>query len=232
MNSDPLTQALAQVQERIAQALQRAGRSDSVTLLAVSKTVAPERIAAAYHAGLRHFGENYAQEFRAKAANIVLDLPDLQWHFVGHLQTNKVRDVVGRVALIHSVDSVRLAQEIGKRAASLGSVAPVLLEVKIDRNSPKTGFAPETILEDAAHIAEIDGVEIRGLMGMAPYGTEPEAARPAFRTLYQLYSQLPEKMRQVCSMGMTGDFEVAVEEGSTLVRIGTGLFGLREPSAN
>jgi PLP dependent protein len=232
MNGNTLAQTIAQVQERIAAALQRAGRRDSVTLVAVSKTVTLERIAEAYQAGLRDFGENYAQEFRSKAADSALNLPDLQWHFIGHLQTNKVRDVVGRVALIHSVDSVKLAQEIGKRALMLGTVAPILLEVKIDRDSLKTGFAPESVLNDAAQIDEIDGVDVRGLMGMAPYAAEPERARPAFRELFELYSQLPEQMRQICSMGMTGDFEVAIDEGSTLVRIGTGLFGQREPSAN
>lgn len=228
--SDPaFDKAVAQIQERIAAAIARAGRTDAVTLLGVTKTVSVERIVAAYQAGLRDFGENYAQEFRAKTSEPILELPELRWHFIGHLQTNKVKDVVGKAELVHGVDSVKLAQEIGKRAVALGIVAPILLEVKLDPIEAKTGFSPEQAGDAAAEMDLIQGIAVRGLMGLAPYSTEPEQARPAFRTLYSVYSQLPAAQRQILSMGMTGDYEIAIEEGSTLVRIGTGLFGERVP---
>ena len=229
MSDTAFGEAVTQVQERIAAALARAERTDTVTLLGVTKTVSVERIIAAYRAGLRDFGENYAQEFRAKTSEPTLELSDLRWHFIGHLQTNKVKEVVGKAELIHGVDSVKLAQEIGKRAVTLGIVAPILLEVKLDPVEAKTGFSPEQAGDAAAEIGSIQGIAVRGLMGLAPYGTEPEQARPAFRTLYGVYSQLPAIQRQVLSMGMTGDYEIAIEEGSTLVRIGTGLFGKRVP---
>ena len=227
MSDESFGEALERVQERIASALMRSGRTDKVTLLGVTKTVSMDRIALAYHAGLRDFGENYAQEFRDKVDSPLLQLPELRWHFIGHIQTNKVREIVGKAALIQSVDSVRLAREIGKRAVALGIVAPILLEVKLDETAAKTGFAPETVADAACEIETIEGIIVRGLMGLAPYGTEPEQARPAFRTLYEVYSQLPEAHRQILSMGMTGDYEIAIEEGSTLVRIGTALFGQR-----
>ncbi len=229
MSDEAFGDTVQRVQERIASALRRTGRTDEVTLLGVTKTVSAERIAAAYRLGLRDFGESYAQEFRDKTMASVLQLPDLNWHFIGHLQTNKVKEIVGKATLIQSVDSVRLAQEIGKRAIILGIAAPILLEVKIDSVAAKSGFAPETIADAAAEISKIEGIIVRGLMGLAPYGTEPEQARPAFRTLYTVYSHLPATQQQILSMGMTGDYEVAVEEGSTLVRIGTGLFGRRTP---
>ncbi len=229
MNDLAFAEAVERVQEQIASALARAGRTDTVTLLGVTKTVSAERIAAAYHAGLRDFGENYAQEFRDKSNAPILQLPELRWHFIGHLQSNKVKEIVGKAAVIQSVDSVRLAREIGKRAVTLGTVAPVLLEVKLDGDAPKSGFAPEATADAAAEMSTIEGIAVRGLMGLAPYTTEPEQARPAFRTLYTVYSRLPETQRQILSMGMTGDYEVAIEEGSTLVRIGTGLFGPRTP---
>jgi PLP dependent protein len=229
MSDTAFGEAVAQVQERIAAALARAGRTETVTLLGVTKTVSAERIVAAYQAGLRDFGENYAQEFRAKVSDPTLELPELRWHFIGHLQTNKVKDIVGKAALIHSVDSVKLAQEIGKRAVTLGIVAPILLEIKLDSIEAKTGFSPEQVGDAAAEISSIQGIVVHGLMGLAPYGTEPEQARPPFRTLYSVYSRLPAAQRQVLSMGMTGDYEIAIEEGSTLVRIGTGLFGKRTP---
>jgi len=229
MSDTEFGEAGVQVQERIAAALSRAGRTDTVTLLGVTKMVSAERILAAYRAGLRDFGENYAQEFRAKTSDSTLALPDLRWHFIGHLQTNKVKEVVGKAELIHSVESVKLAQEIGKRAVTLGIVAPILLEIKLDSVEAKTGFSPQQAGDAAAEIGSIAGIAVRGLMGLAPYGTEPEQARPAFRTLYSVYSHLPAAQRQVLSMGMTGDYEIAIEEGSTLVRLGTGLFGKRAP---
>jgi pyridoxal phosphate enzyme (YggS family) len=222
---------LARIRERIAQAAARSGRSaEAVALVAVTKTVEPARIAQAYAAGLRDFGENYMQEALAKIGQPPLDRSDMRWHFIGHLQRNKARDAVGRFALIQSVDSVALAKEIGRRAQRAGQEAAILLEVKLDTGTEaKFGLAPEVALETAAEVREIAGVQLQGLMGMAPFHPDPEQARPPFRRLHALFQQLPPAARQTLSMGMTGDFEVAIEEGATLVRIGTGIFGKREP---
>lgn len=220
---------IARVRERIALAAERAGRSaEAITLVAVTKTVAPTRIAEAAAVGVRDFGENYVQEALAKIGSPPLDRPDLRWHFIGHLQRNKVREVLGRFTLLQSVDSVALAAEIGRRAQRIGQTADLLLEVKLDAAAEaKFGFLPEATLEAAAQVGQMAGVQLRGLMGMAPFASDPEQARPHFRRLRTLFEQLPPAERQILSMGMTGDFEVAVEEGATLVRIGTAIFGKR-----
>src|SRR5262249_3741868 len=160
------------------------------------------------------------QEALAKIGDPRLDWPDARWHFIGHLQRNKAKDVVGRFTLTHSVDSVALAREMARRAQIAGTVAAILLEVKLDPATTKFRLAPEATLETAAQILPITGIRLQGLMGMAPFGAEPEAARPHFRRLYTLFTQLPPEARQTLSMGMTGDFEVAIEEGATHVRIG------------
>ena len=229
---------IAAVRQRIASACRRAGRDpDAVTLIAVTKTQPPDRIAAAYEGGARHFGENYVQESLGKVGQPPLDWPDAEWHFIGHLQSNKARDLFpkegfgskgARFALIQSVDSLALARELARRAQMRGVAASLLLEVKLDPAPAKFGFAPETALAEAARIQELDGVELRGLMGMAPFAADPEAARPYFRRLRELYQQLPAPCRQVLSMGMTGDFETAIAEGATHVRIGTAIFGARQ----
>jgi len=223
---------IARIRERIGRAAARANRSaDSVTLVAVSKTVSLTHIEEAYKSGLRIFGESYLQEGLTKISR--LDLPDIQWHFIGRLQSNKVRDVVANFALIQSVDSARLAAEIGRRALNAGSIARILLEIKLDPIGTKIGLEPNRALEEALGISEIPGIRLEGLMGIAPYvtaadaGARAEASRPAFRRLAELFCRLPETCRQTLSMGMTGDFEIAIEEGATLVRIGTGLFGTR-----
>jgi pyridoxal phosphate enzyme (YggS family) len=220
---------IARVQERIAQVAARAGRTaEAITLVAVTKTVDPLQIAQAMAAGLRDFGENYIQEALAKIAHPLLVNPDLRWHFIGHLQRNKVREALGRFVLLHSVDSVALAQEIGRRAQQAGHSADILLEVKLDvAATAKFGFVPEATLEAAAQVRTISGVRLRGLMGMAPFDPEPEQARLSFRRLHALFAQLPSEEQQILSMGMSGDFEVAIEEGATLVRIGTAIFGAR-----
>ena len=218
----------ARVRERMAAAAARAGRPvDSITLLAVSKTVEAARIVEAYHAGIRHFGENYVQEALAKIKDAELDRPDIRWHFIGHLQRNKVRSVVERFALIQSVDSIPLAQEIGKRAQQAGKTADILLEIKLEPAETKYGITPEAALQTAEQVGQVAGVRLQGLMGMAPFASDAEAARPCFRQLYTLFRQLPPAAQQTLSMGMTGDFEVAIEEGATLVRIGTAIFGTR-----
>ena len=230
MDEQDLALNVAAVRRRIAQACERSGRAPSeVTLVAVTKTVETERIRAAYEAGVRDFGENYVQEALTKVG--ALDLPEsaVRLHFIGHLQRNKVRYIVGRFALIHSVDSLALAVEIGRRTEMQGQTADILLEVKLDPTAAKFGLPPEQTLTTAQAVTDIPGVRLCGLMGMAPFGIDPEITRPAFRTLRTLFDQLPAEARQVLSMGMSSDFEVAIEEGATMIRIGTALFGKRPP---
>lgn len=219
---------IARVRERISEAAVRAGRTaEEITLVAVSKTMPPEAVVEAYQAGIRDFGENYVQDALTKIGHAPLDTPDIHWHFIGHLQTNKVKEVVGRFALIHSVDSLRLAQAIGQRAEQTGQTAHILLEVKLDPAATKFGLSREEALEAAEQVMQIPGVRLRGLMGMAPYAADPEVARPFFHALYQTFQQLPPESRQTLSMGMSGDYEAAIAEGSNLVRIGTAIFGPR-----
>ena len=219
---------IGRVRERMAQAAARAGRAvETITLVAVTKTVEAARIAAAYEAGVRNFGENYVQEALTKIDAPPLTGSDVRWHFIGHLQRNKVKEVVGRFALVQSVDSVALARMIGQRATLRGQTAEILLEVRLAEEATRFGFALETTLAAAAEIAAIPGVRMRGLMGMAPYAPDSEAARPHFRRLHGLFTQLPPAQQRTLSMGMTGDFEVAIEEGATLIRIGTAIFGRR-----
>lgn len=217
------------VRARMAAAATRAGREpESITLVAVTKRVDIDRISAAYAAGLRHFGESYVQEARDKRASGALDWPDAQWHFIGHLQSNKVRDVIGRYALIQSVHSLELAEAIGHRSSRLGIVTDVLIEVKLDPSASKAGVDPQLTLAAAESISHVAGVRLCGLMGMPPFSEDAEDARPHFQHLRTLFTQLPSENRQILSMGMTGDFEIAIEEGATMVRIGTGIFGLRQ----
>jgi PLP dependent protein len=223
-----IPQSVALIRTRITEACERSGRApSSVTLVAVTKTVDLPRIRVAYRAGVQDFGENYVQEALTKVGDPELSDPALRWHFIGHLQRNKVREIIGRFALIHSVDSLALATEIGRRAEQIGAKAALLLEVKLDMATTKFGLLPEQTLATAQAVLDIPGVRLCGLMGMAPFGSNPEAARPAFRTLRTLFDQLPSEARQVLSMGMSSDFEVAIEEGATMVRIGTALFGNR-----
>jgi pyridoxal phosphate enzyme (YggS family) len=197
-----------------------------VTLVAVSKTQPAEAIREAYAAGQRHFGENYAQEWRDKAAALA-DLPDLTWHFIGSLQTNKVRmllpEAPPRAAWVHTVDRPELARELSKRAAQRGAVLRVLLEVNVAREPQKAGAAPEAVPGLAELVAGLPGLELRGLMCIPPAEGDP---RPHFRALRALGEplHLPD-----LSMGMSGDWELAVEEGATLVRVGTAIFGARPP---
>lgn len=228
MTTSPLADNLALLQERIARAVERVGRhQNEISLLAVTKMQPPERIREAYEAGLRLFGENYVQEARAKLSEPLLDLPDLQWHFIGHLQSNKAREVVGCFSLLQSIDSLDLAKEVAKRARQRETVQPILLEVKLDTTAPKFGVAPQEVLPLVESLMELPNVRLEGLMGMAPFGTDATAVRASFRTLARCFEKLPPEARKVLSMGMSGDFEVAIEEGSTMIRIGTSLFGAR-----
>lgn len=220
--------AIAMARARIAAAADRSGRDPgAVRLVAVSKTVAAERAAEAVAAGVIDLGENRVQEAVAK---VELLPAEVRWHMVGHLQTNKAARAASTFAVVHSVDSVRLAELLaGRRPAELGDLE-VLLEVELTGLPGHTGFAPEAVGEAVAAIGRLDGLRLRGLMTMAPPVEDPEAARPVFARLRRLRddveqgagASLPE-----LSMGMSGDFEVAVEEGATAVRLGRAIFGER-----
>ncbi|MCS7066631.1 MAG: YggS family pyridoxal phosphate-dependent enzyme [Fimbriimonadales bacterium] len=216
---------LLALQERITAVCLRIGRDpSSVQLVAVSKGVPVERIREAYVCGLRAFGENYWQEARDK---IPLLPPDIEWHFIGHLQTNKVKYVVGRFHLLHVVDRVSLMQEIQRVASNRGIVQPVLIEVRLSDEAPRAGVSPEETLALAEAVLQQPNLSLQGLMGIAPLTENESLIRQAFRTLRQLFEQLPAPNRRWLSMGMSHDFEIALEEGSNLVRIGTALFGAR-----
>ncbi len=216
---------VAEVRERIARACARAGRNpEEIILIAVSKTVDVARIQQAIFAGIDHFGENYYQEAREKIPAIHAPV---QWHFIGHLQKNKARGVVPLFEWIHTVDDLELAQEIDRRAQAVGKQQRVLIEVNIAREPQKYGVAPEEALSLAERIAQLPNVRLEGFMGMAPIVERAEQARPYFAELRRLFEQLPKANRVHLSMGMTQDFEVAIEEGATMVRIGTAIFGAR-----
>lgn len=219
---------LEQVRRRIAAACERAGRDPaSVTLLAVSKGQPPEVVRAAADLGLTLFGENKVQEARAK---IPLCPGRLRWHLVGHLQTNKARDAVQWFEMIQSVDSLRLAEELQKQADKAARTVPVLLEVNVAGEASKFGYRPEQLLEELPALNALPRLEIRGLMTLAPWTPEPEKVRPVFRRLRELKAECEQRLGaplEHLSMGMSGDFEAAIEEGATLVRLGTALFGPR-----
>lgn len=222
---------LASIQSRIHAACARAGRDEkSVTLLAVSKTHPPETIRAAVEAGQLLFGENKIQEAKAK---IPLCPGKARWQFIGHLQSNKVRDAVELFAMIQGVDSLNIAREISKRAEQAAKTLPVLLEVNVAGEGSKFGYQPEQLLRELNELNVLPKIEIHGLMAIPPFTPVPEKARPYFQKLRGLKNEceniLGAPLPQL-SMGMSGDFEVAIEEGATIVRIGTALFGERQSS--
>jgi hypothetical protein len=215
------------VDRRIADAARRVDRNpDAVTLVAVSKTWPVDVIAEALEAGITDLGENRAQELKQKVA-VLGDRP--RWHFIGHLQTNKVRSVVGSVVLVHSVDRFGLAEAIARRASALGLTQEVLIEVNIAGETRKHGAEPQRAPALAEEVAALDGIRVRGLMTMAPFTDDPEDSRPHFAALRELGASLQQRLPEAAelSMGMTRDFEVAVEEGATLVRVGEAIFGAR-----
>ena len=225
-----LEESLKQVQENIRTACERAGRDPSeVTLIAVSKTKPVETLREAYDLGVRVFGENKVQELDKKIG----ELPDdISWHMIGHLQRNKVKYIAGRVALIHSVDSFRLAEEINIQAKKKGVVIPVLIEVNAAGEESKFGVSIEDVEELCRQISELDGIKINGLMTVAPYVVDSEDNRPIFHKIKALSIDIASKnidnvSMDILSMGMTGDYMVAIEEGATMVRVGTGIFGER-----
>ena len=230
MSKTLITENLKHVHERIALACQRSGRElASVQLIDVSKTKPVEMLQEAYDNGERHFGENKVQELVAKYEQLP---KDIKWHMIGHLQRNKVKYIVDKVALIHSVDSVRLAEEIHKEAMKINRRVPILIEVNVAGEESKFGVAPEEAEGLLREIAPFEGIEVQGLMTIAPYVTDPEENRQYFNRLKQLSVDISCKNidninMNVLSMGMTGDYEVAVEEGASFVRVGTGIFGER-----
>ncbi|HWE24129.1 MAG TPA: YggS family pyridoxal phosphate-dependent enzyme [Myxococcales bacterium] len=215
-----IAENIAAVRERIDRVCSHSGRrADSVKLLAVSKAQPLEKVVAAFAAGQSAFGENYAQELHEKADA----LPEAEWHFIGALQTNKVKIVVGHAALVHTCDRLSLATELSKRAAANNIQQRVLLEVNIGREPQKGGALPEQVDELYAAVQELPGLRCEGLMCIPPAGEDP---RPHFRALRELRDRLG---LLELSMGMTADYEVAVEEGATIVRVGTAIFGERSP---
>ena len=221
---------LTEVKERIEQACIRSGRNPGeVTLIAVSKTKPVPMLEEAYAAGARDFGENKVQEIAAKKP----ELPeDIRWHMIGHLQRNKVGQVLGKAVLIHSVDSLRLARQIETDAAKAGLDVDILLEVNVAKEESKYGFMLEEVEDAIMTIKEFPHVHIKGLMTIAPFVENPEENRGIFKKLFEFAVDIDKKnidnvTMDVLSMGMTGDYEVAVEEGATMVRVGTGIFGVR-----
>jgi hypothetical protein len=223
-----LADNLEKVQQRIRAACDRADREpNSITLLAVSKTHPPETIKAAADCGQIFFGENKVQEAKAK---IPLCPGKLRWHFIGHLQSNKCRDAVELFEMIQSVDSLSLAHEINKRAEQAARRMPVLIEVNVAGETSKFGYQPERLLAELKAINALPRLEVRGLMTVPPWSPEAEDSRPHFRRLRELKGRAEAVLGAPLphlSMGMSGDFEIAIEEGATIVRVGTALFGPR-----
>lgn len=227
-STDHLRERLERVRARIADAAERADRDPSgISLVAVSKTFSVEVVRAAIDAGANDLGENRAQELKEKT----LALGDAaHWHFVGPLQTNKVRIVVGAADLIHSVDREELAEVISRRALSAGITQKVLVEVNLSGEAAKHGIPPSGALALLQAVHELDGIDVKGLMTMAPYSEDAETSRPYFRQLAELRDRAVAFVPGAgdLSMGMSRDFEIAVEEGATLVRVGEAIFGHRK----
>ncbi len=223
---------LASLRERIAAASARAGRDPaSVTLMAVSKNQPPDAVRAALDAGLMCFGENRVQEAKAK---IPLCPNRAQWQMIGHLQSNKCRDAVALFSMIQSVDSLALALELNQQCEKAAKTMPILLEVNVAGEGTKFGYRPAALLAEFGELSKLPRLEIHGLMTIAPYTPTPERVRPVFHRLCELKAECEQLLGAPLpqlSMGMSGDFEVAIEEGATLVRIGTALFGARPRKA-
>ena len=224
---------LKEVEEKITAACERAGRDrNEVTLIAVSKTKPMEMIEEAYSAGKRDFGENKAREMKEKHDALP---DDIKWHFIGHLQTNKVKYVVGRATLIHSVDSLHLAEAIEKESEKKNLVSDILIEVNVACEESKFGLKTDEVEKLVRDVAKLPHLRVKGLMTIAPFVENAEENRNIFRELKALSVDIAAKnidniSMDILSMGMTGDYEVAVEEGATLVRVGTGIFGERNYS--
>ena len=240
------------IEERITAACERAGRDRSeVTLIAVSKTKPNDMLKEAYELGMRHFGENKVQELVKKYDDLNQEFAEpINWHLIGHLQRNKVKYIIDKACLIHSVDSLRLAEQISQEASKKKIIADFLIEVNVAEEDTKFGVTLDEVIPLILQIGELNNIRIRGLMTVAPFVENPEKNREYFKKLRQLYVDIKSKnIDNICdgnilnkdvsnlsrslekfdilSMGMTGDFEVAIEEGATMVRVGTGIFGER-----
>lgn len=226
----PIAANIAMIRQRMTGAALRSGRDpESIRLMAVSKTVEPERIRQALDAGITLLGENYVQEAREKIPAIG---HDVQWHMIGHLQTNKVKYVVNLFDWIHSVDRLELARELDKRAGQNHRRLNILMEVNVSGEESKNGAAPSQVLELVRQVSILPNLSVRGLMTMPPYSDHPEDSRPYFIALCKLRDEIasaaiPGVSMHELSMGMTGDFEVAIEEGATIIRVGRAIFGDR-----
>lgn len=218
------------VENTIDEACRQSGRNRSeVTLIAVSKTKPVEMLKEAYETGCRDFGENKVQELVDKYEVLP---KDIRWHMIGHLQRNKVKYIVDKVCLIHSVDSLKLASQISKEAEKKQVECDVLIEVNVAQEESKFGITTDETLALIREVADLPHVHIKGLMTIAPFVDDPEENRPVFRSLYELSKtvakkQIPDVSMEILSMGMTNDYMVAIEEGATMVRVGTGIFGER-----
>lgn len=226
---------IEEAKRRIQAACERSGRDASkVTLIAVSKTKPVSMILEAAEAGMQEFGENKPQELRDKLKELPKEqFPELRFHMIGTLQTNKIKYVVGETVLIHSIDSIELAVAVSKEAVKRQISCDILLEVNIAKEASKHGFSLEELLPAAKKIASLPGLRLRGLMTVAPYTEKAEENRHYFRKMAQLLIDINSKnidnvFMDTLSMGMTSDYEVAVEEGATMVRVGTGIFGERK----
>ncbi len=226
--AEAVASALAEVQERVAGAARVAGRDPAdVTLIAVSKAQPLERLQAAIDAGQRVFGENYVQEFLGKRADF--NLPDIRWHYIGRLQTNKVRQIVGQVHRIHSVDRTKLAREISKRSVNSGLTSNILVQVNVGEEESKGGISAADAERELTAILELPGLQVHGLMCIPPF-LPPDEVRPYFVQLRELRDRLAPALGlplTELSMGMSGDYETAIAEGATLVRVGSAIFGAR-----
>ena len=228
-----LKENLANVENAVQAACERSSRSRSdVTLIAVSKTKPVEMLKEIYDAGVRDFGENKVQEICDKYDKLP---SDIRWHMIGHLQRNKVKYIIDKVCMIHSVDSYRLAEEINIQAKKHQLIMPILLEINIAQEQTKFGVSKEDALLLAEEIAHLDSVRVEGLMAVAPYVEDPEDNRKYFQEIKQLAVDIQHKnidniSMHALSIGMTGDYAVAIEEGATMVRVGTGIFGERDYS--
>ncbi len=221
-----LSQRLAEVRERIHRAASLSGRTgNEIALVAVTKTHSADVVRTAYDAGLRDFGESYVQEAIPKI-DALTDLPDIRWHFIGHLQSNKSHAVLGKFGLIQGVDSLKL----GQRLASLDTPQDILIQVKLGGEATKSGVNPSEVFPLCEQLGEIQGLRVLGLMAIAPLaenGNLVSQPRPFFAEAKAIFDKMPTSQRKILSMGMSGDFEVAIEEGANMVRVGTSLFGTR-----
>lgn len=226
-----IAENLEKVREKINAAAQRAGRNSAeIKLVAVTKTVDVPQIEEAITAGITAIGENRVQEVRKKYPEVTLPV---EWHLIGHLQTNKVKYIIDKVDLIHSLDRFSLAEEISKRAQQAGRIMPVLVQVNVAEEESKFGLKVEETEDFIRQVSQLEGISIQGLMTIAPYVEDPEEVRPVFRKLKELSEEiqgkaLPKVEMKYLSMGMSNDYEVAIEEGANLIRIGTAIFGARK----